>query len=246
MTQIISQQATGDVLSAFGSNTLLSFDGVLGEWWLGDDEASSLPNAITGVNATVIGAPVYHPGYASIGYSGGVSKGFNLDVGAESGAVTLLALLRNPDAAGAPIIAGPSIDPADQASFFNYNLKFGDQTHISMGNGHITGSTDQSIVTVPDATKFTMVQGVGLLNTPSRIYMTTAGGTVMDDGAAVSMPVTRELAPIRLGGLFNVNFHGFFDIAAFALVDGGMGQDYIEGIYPLWKAYAESRGIAVN
>lgn len=249
MTQIVSQLATGDLESSFGSNTIPNFEGVLGEWWLGDDAAASGLNSITGVVAAEIGDPLYSPGYATIGYPGGGepnASGFLTDVGANSGgAVTILALVRN-------ITGGAQIapkDPGDAFSWLNYNFSgVAGPQRASMGNGHSFGATDQSVLPIgPDAAKFSLFMGVALLNTQARIFRTDAGGTVQDVAGELGfIPAVRNLSPLQIGGFFNVNNIGTFDVAALAFIAGNKGQAFIEELYPLWKAYAESRGVAVN
>lgn len=245
MTQIFSQTASADPASAFGSSTLPNFDGALGEWWLGDDAAASRLNWINGVNSTVVGAPAYHAGYATVGNAGNVPKGFEADVGAVSGAVTMLALARG--VAATVYIAAP-YDPADaQAVSLNYNLIVPTNvTDFSAGNGHRSGATDQAILASPDPAKFTFIQGVYLPSTPGRLYLMDDAAVLMDDGGAAYTPANRDTHVIRIGAFPDINFQGEVDVAAVALFDGNKGQAFFEEVYPLWKAYAESRGLAVN
>jgi hypothetical protein len=242
--QIISEVGSDDVPSTFGSNTLPDLVGVLGEWWLGG--TTPPVNAMTGVAATEVGAPGYHDAYVTVGNPGNVQKGFITDVGAESDAVTIVALVRGVAAAG--YIAAP-YDPANEVlATLNYNLLVSPAGvgSFSAGNGQRANGTDQAVLVTPDNTKFTFVMGVYLLSTPGRIYLVDDGGTLMDDGAAAFTPGTREAHVIKIGGMADVNFMGSADVAALALVDGAKGQAYAEELYPMWKSYGESRGLAIN
>lgn len=244
MTQIVCQNAVSDPALAFGSLTLPSYLDMLGEWWLGS-AASGMTNRVTGVNATLIGAPDISPGFMTAFNDGAGGKGFLADVGAPgAGAVSLVALVR-PLAIVASIhkFAGSSADNGT-----NYNLVIPDLTHVSFGNGQTTGATDQSIEAIADNTKFQMVMGVGLLNTPSRIYMTTGGAvpvTVFDDGVAAYEPTTRDTSALQVGGLFNAGWQGSTEIAAIALVAGGQDAAFLESLYARWKPYAEELGLVV-
>lgn len=250
MTQIVSQLATGDLESSFGSNTIPDFEGVLGEWWFGGDAATSGLNSITGVVAAELGAPAYSPNYVRIGYPGDgepAASGFTADVSATpAGAVSILALVRNMNG-DSPIAS--SRDLGNPGGWLNYNLTtFNAPERVSMGNGHTISSTAQSVLPVgPDPAKFSLFMGVALLSMPALIFRTDANGTAQNVGTEpTARPAVRNLSPLQIGGYVNVNIGGMFDLAALAFIAGNKGQAFIEEVYPLWKAYAESRGLAVN
>lgn len=236
MTQIISQLGSSDPGSSFGSNTLPSFDSVAGEWWFGGD-ASKNVNAMTGVLATSEGSPVYAPGFINLGDS--PNDYLTLDVGPTASDFSIVALVRPNASIAKAIIAGNITDAA------NYNLVFGNANNISAGNGQITGSTDQSVLPLPDPAKFVLVMGVYRIGLPSRIYLISESGTSTDDGAAQFVPTTRLMTPMRIGGFYNVNWGGRFDVAGFAIIAEAKPQSYIETLYPMWKTYAEARGLSV-
>lgn len=244
MTQIFAQNGVTNRANAFGSITLPSYTGVIGEWWFGSG-ATGDTNRITGVNATPIGTPVVQPGYATLSYSGtGTGNGYTLDVGPKNGALAILALLRT--TAGAPIICAPG----SEAWPPNYNLYTPDASHISFGNGQVLGATTQSEETIAAPANFVMVMGVGALNAASLIYMATGGATptvVSNTGGTAYAPSSRDMTHLQVGGyLGNTGFQGTFDVAAVALVDGVQGSTFIQNVYARWYAYAAELGLTVG
>lgn len=244
MVQIVSQSNVSNPSQAFGSATLPSYQDVLGEWWPGS-EASGITNRITRVDATLIGAPSQSAGFMNVGStSSAPGFGFTTDVGAHQSSLSLLALVRPSSIPDLVKFLSPSGD------HFNYNMCFGNAgaaDHISFGNGHTIGSTDQSVLTI-DPTKFNMVMGVGILSTPGRLYSTTGGdtpATVFDDGGTPFEPTAREMSPLQVGGFWNAGWSGSVDVAAVALVDGAKDADYIEAVYSRWRNFAESLGLTV-
>lgn len=249
MTQVVSQLETDSPETTFGSATLPDFERVRGEWWLGVDAAASGLNRINGEVADELGAPNYFPGYVTVGYEGGgepAGYGFLTDVALTPGdPVTILALIRPIN--GATILAPKK--PADQFEYLNYNFVALDApTRASMGNGHSVGATNQAIIAGgPDDDKFTLYMGVALLGTLGRIYRIDAGGVAQDVSDEPGyLPALRSTEPFQLGGFHNVNVLGHADTAAVAIIADNKGQAFLEEIYPMWKAYAEGRGLAVN
>lgn len=236
MTRIVSENALSDLALAFGTTTLPDTSGVLGEWWFGGDFTASRKNRVTQVDATVVGTPTYGEGYASMGHAVG---GFVADIALPNSS-TVVALLKA--TAGIPLVLGTNA--AD--GFGNLNL-YMPGGGVSLGNGAIYGSTDQSFLTVT-AGVFTLVMGVGLLNQVGRIYRINEAGVAFDDATAGGyvLPASRYVEPFRVGGAFNANLAGNFDIAALAIFDGAKGQAFLEEIYLAWKAKAASRGVTVS
>jgi hypothetical protein len=246
MTEFVSQLASTDPGSAFGSNTLPDFNNIAGEWWFGGTEAQSIANAITGVDAAVIGDPLYSPGFANIGFifgGGGREDGYSLDVGGGLNALSILMLYRYQAAGAAKLLGAPD------GGGTNYNFFAPDATHISFGHGQTIGATDQAVLEIPDNTKFTLIMGVGVLNAPGRLYrITEADGVVFDDGGAPYAPAVRNNGPMQVGGQFNPGWAGAFDLAALAVIHEQKGSAFLEEIYPMYKAYATAapRGIVLN
>lgn len=240
--RFLSEAALTDAAAAFGSTTLPDTSALQSEFWFGVDAASSRLNRATGNLATLINSPSYSPGYASLtaGLNAGASTGFTLDVNT-SNTLTWLALVRPTNTNSMFVAADGTASP----SLTNLLLSNG---NISSGNGQTSGATDQAILPLPDTSKFTLVMGVGLLNTPSRVFVASGSGPTiaMDDGANQYLPASRTGAPIQVGGFINANFAGTFDIAAFASFTDAKGSSFLTELYPVWKAYAQSRGITVN
>lgn len=236
MTQIISALGVSDLAATFGSNTLPDFSNVLGEWWLGNSQAESIVNQITGVNGALIGAPTWNKGYATFkSGAAGSQKGILTDVKVVD-SVTIVALIRQ--------IGAKAYVAAPEGSA-NYNLFYG-AAGISFGNGQLSGATDQSVLPAEALPNFTFVMGVGMLGQPSLIYKVNAGGTTSDLGANAFLPSSRPDLFAVLGANGDVNNASSIDVAAVAIIGEAKGQSYAEQLYPMWKAYAQSRGITVG
>ncbi|MEG3124796.1 hypothetical protein [Sphingomonas sp. GB1N7] len=233
MTQIFTT-GTISIQNALGSNTLPNFDGVRGEFWFGGTLADSRVNAITGNAAAVIGAPSIQPGYAALNYAD--NTGFTLDIPLPASASVLI-LMRS---AGGPVVLSPSS--------FEYNVLVTNDGKVSAGHGGTFGSTDQAILDQPNAGNFSLFMANFTLGQLARIYRIDANGTVFDDATlgGYTVPTTRSTNPIQVMGRLNANYQGAADIAALAIIDGARGQAYLEAIYPLYKAFAQSRGCTVN
>lgn len=238
MTQIISQLASSDPASAFGTNTLPNFDFVTGEWWFGGSLAASRVNSITGVEAAVFSAePIWQQGFATM-QSGGVGAQRGLTTDAPiTPSMSFVALVRRYGLEDGTILV-----PSDESTSFNMLTYQGDVSH---GNGHQIGATDQSRLPLAPAPAFTFYMGVAVLAQPSRLYKVTQAGTTMDDGGGLYLPTSRPAGTVRIGGGTNVNFAGRVDVAALAVLSDAMPQSYAETLYPMWKGYAESRGLTV-
>ncbi|KQS01508.1 hypothetical protein ASG11_17800 [Sphingomonas sp. Leaf357] len=233
MTQIFTTGAIA-IQNALGSNTLPNFDGVRGEFWFGGTLADSRLNAITGNMAGVIGSPSIQPGYAALNYTD--NTGFFLDIPLPASASVLM-LMRS---AGGPVILNPSS--------FEYNVIATLEGKISAGHGGASGSTDQAILDQPNAGNFTLFMANFTVGQLARIYRIDANGTVFDDATlgGYTVPTTRSTNPIQVMGRLNANYQGAADIAALAIVENARGQAYLEAVYPLYKAFAQSRGCTVN
>lgn len=237
MTQIISQNALASTAYAVGSTTLPSFDGAIGEWWLGTSAAAS-PNAINGAAIAAVNAPTFAAAYATLGYtSGGGVKGLTLDIGSTS-TITWAALVR-------PVGTCDTAIASNLTDSGNANLRITPAGSASFGNGQTTGATTQSLLALPDATKFNLIVGVGLLNTPSRVFVANNGTVTMNDGAAAYLPTSRPAGVITLGGINDINHQGLFDIAAFGAWNDAKGSTFVSALYPMWKAYAQSLSLTV-
>lgn len=236
MTQIIAQSGMSDPTASFGSNTLPDFDNVLGEWWLGGTLADSVVNQITGVSGTVFGSPSVTGGYMTVA-TGDVPahNGIETDIVTPSN-LTVVALVRR--------IAGKLVAFGNPNSM-NWTLSH-TSTKIGMDNGAYSVNTDQAYVVPETPPLFTFVMGVSTLGNKSKIYKVTEAGTTQDEAGATSgIQTTRPNSLIRIGGGGDVNNTGIGDIAAFAVIEDVKGQSYAEALYPMWRAYAQSRGITV-
>ena len=237
MTQIISQNALASAGYAVGSTTLPNFDGAIGEWWFGASAAASL-NAISGVAPTEVNAPNFADAYATLGFtSGGGTKGLTLDI-PSTPAITWAALVR-------PVGGSAGYIASNLNSVSNAQLRLTIGNNASFGNGQTTGATDQSILPLPDPAKFNLIVGVGLLATPSRLFVVDDGVVTMDDGGAAYLPITRPAGVVTLGAVNDINNQGLFDLAAFAAWDDAKGSTFIDQLYPMWRAYAENLGLTV-
>lgn len=247
MTQIVAQTALSAAAYAFGSVTLPDFNNVLGEWWFGESNTASRTNLITGVASTMLGTPVFGAGYARMGYipsgsNGGISGavGYRTDIKVPN-AYTWIALVRP----GYNVPAIAALNLTDGYQYISNMLISIDPSRFSLGNGGVTGASDQAILAAPDATKFNFVMGTAALNEPGRIWTVSEIGTAFDQGGSEYLPSSRPDALINLGALADNNFQGWFDLAAFAVLTGEKGETYAEAVYPMWKAFAEQRGLTV-
>lgn len=235
MTVQLISDVIGSASGAMGSNTLPDFDGIVGEYWLGGDTASSMLNAVSGASATVIGNPTYAKNYANFGYTN--NAGMLLEMGAAT-SFTLWALVQV--TSGSPLIATPG-------DLTDYSLYATDTTHISAGQGPLSGGVnsvagnDQALVTM-SAAAFSLVMGVYEERKLARVIRVDDTGTAVDDaGGSFSLPA-RTYSPIKIGGQVNGNVRGDFRLAAFGVAKDLRGTTFAEAIYPAYKAYQLSRG----
>lgn len=216
--------------------------GLMAEFWLGVDAATSKKNRAYGgsdlIDLSGGLAPTYSSNYLTVnnGATLGASAGLDSTINAP-GAVTIAVLQRQSPTGGKLRVFGTDV------TAIGGNGAAG--SYYSFWNGAVDGSTDQAHVAYGSTdTAFHLVVGVGVIGQVGNIYTYTGG--VLSTDVATRTDVARSSTTVKLGGFISNQFQGSVDVAWAAMFNLPMTPAAIANLYASIKAWGTARGLTVS
>jgi hypothetical protein len=247
MTDIVGK--TGVVLpiaNVIRSVTVPDLEGLIAEYWLGVDGATSKKNRANGgsdlIDLASALAPTYSAKYATVRNDStlGASRGLDSAIVAPD-ALTIAVLMRQ-----AQLVNG-----------FNVLRVFGSDNsaiggiggptngYYSFWNGFPDGAVDEAHVAYGSAdTDFHLVVGVGLIGQVGKVYAYNGGVATTD--LATRTDAARGATTIKLGGFTTSGYQGQVDVAWAAAFSALKTAAQVDALYASVKAWAQARGLSVS
>lgn len=254
MTRIVAKD--GVVFAAANvsrSVTVPDLTGLMAEFWLGVDAATSKKNHASG-GADLIDyaghlAPLYSANYLTIrsDNAAGTSRGLDSTLVAPD-AVTVVVLQRQPVVVSGnicPIVFASGLTSGSSAGATGISGNSATGGKYAFMNGQGDGSTDQAELAFGTAdSDFHFVAGTGLIGQVGKIYVANAGVITTDVGTRTD--TARSALSMKLGGFGSLFSQGQVDVAYAAMFNGIKTPAQIADLYASLKAWGGTRGLSVS
>ena len=248
--------ATNLVLTGVdGGSNIIGFippilSGLVGWWWPGVDQATSIKNwAPGGVDASVGGSPTYTTTYANLK---SMTNYLQTSV-PDTASLTAIVVSKCPDTmadnAHRPILIGcQSVDAGNAGATIGFQVYVASttgvpQANITMGAGYNTGSVVQQVgptLTPPDFSVFKMIVGVVNSAGATRVLKNPSNGTsasLASTGTRVPHSVNR----LRIGSSHAAGITGLNDCCHAAIYNRALSDPEITTHYTFVKGWLQAK-----